>query len=210
MDARKNCKYKPLATNGNGTQSGDGDCSTPTPTEKVFPKPNDKKWCIIWRSINFIMVVFFLLAAFVNVNDPDWILWVPIYLVPAVFSISIVISPTLPDNEVWRMSCVLCLALNIAHAIYLSVLVLEVLSGRIENPIQHEEGRELAGTVIIIIWLSLCAFTSLGRSKPGQGAMNMLLLMTGVFGTLPLFLWGLCFVSDWHTRIGHCKDMFRS
>ena len=38
--------------------------------------------------------------------------------------------------------------------------------------------------------------------------MNALLLMTVTLTFIPLLTWALCFVSDWHTRLGHCKGMF--
>lgn len=38
--------------------------------------------------------------------------------------------------------------------------------------------------------------------------MNALLLITLTLTFIPLLTWSLCYVGDWHTRLGHCKGMF--
>lgn len=38
--------------------------------------------------------------------------------------------------------------------------------------------------------------------------MNALLLITVTLTFIPLLTWSLCYVGDWHTRLGHCKGMF--
>ncbi len=77
----------------------------------------------------------------------------------------------------------------------------------INNPLIHEEGRELGGLLIILLWLFACRFTSIGSSAPRAGYGKAPLLVTLVLGCLPLAVWGLCFVEGLG-HLGHCTDMF--
>ncbi|XP_074648051.1 transmembrane protein 220-like isoform X2 [Tubulanus polymorphus] len=189
--------YYPLSTSENDPHSG-----------STVPRVDDSKWKWIWRATNLLMSIFFVLAAYVQINDPDPYIWIPVYLIPALFTLSITITPKITDNKVWKVAIIIHIAISIAGAMYLLAVVIEMLSLNLSNPLQHEEGRELSGLVIVIIWLTLCRFSPLGSNEPGRGSMNALILLTGTLGTIPLIFWSLCFISDWHKRIGHCKDMF--
>ncbi|WAQ95519.1 TM220-like protein [Mya arenaria] len=166
----------------------------------------------VWQAVNLVMAMFFSLAALANLNDDDWYLWMPLYVVPALFAVSVVARPQLADNTLWNSGLVVHLTLCCAYALYQVVLLLEALSGNFQqNPLGHEAGREMGGLIIIIAWLVMCRFTSIARpsgSISNRSLMSALLLMSVTLAVLPLFLWSLCFVSDWHTRIAHCSGMF--
>lgn len=169
------------------------------------------KVTLVWRVVCLLMTLFFFMAAFFNINDSDWYLWVPIYALPGLMSLPLVFKPELLETKVWTYISVIHLTLCCAYCLYTVVLVFEAINGQLTNPLKHEEGREMAGLLIVIAWLAICRFTSMGR--PGvivssKSMMSALLVMTITLAVLPLFIWSLCLVSDWHTRLGHCKDMF--
>uniref|UniRef100_K1QXC1 Uncharacterized protein n=1 Tax=Magallana gigas TaxID=29159 RepID=K1QXC1_MAGGI len=99
----------------------------------------------VWRIINLLLGVFFMLAALVNLNDSDWYLW-------------------------------------------MVVLLFEAIKGELKNPLEQEEGRPVHAS--------------------NKQMMNALLLITVTLTFIPLLTWSLCYVGDWHTRLGHCKGMF--
>ncbi|KAK3575844.1 hypothetical protein CHS0354_008026 [Potamilus streckersoni] len=173
--------------------------------------PTPSKVTLVWRFVCLLMTLFFFMAALFNINDSDWYLWVPIYGVPWLVSLPLVIKPELLETKVWTYISVIHLTLCCAYCLYTVVLVFEAINGQLTNPLKHEEGREMAGLLIVIAWLTICRFTNIGR--PGdivsnKTMMSALLVMTITLAVLPLFIWSLCLVSDWHTRLGHCKDMF--
>lgn len=68
----------------------------------------------------------------------------------------------------------------------------------------------MGGLLIIIAWTSIARFTTVGRPvhASNKQMMNALLLITVTLTFIPLLTWSLCYVGDWHTRLGHCKGMF--
>lgn len=176
-------------------------------------KKTDTIAMLVWRGINLTMAVFFFLAAYVNLNDDDWYLWTPIYALPGLLCLPLVIKPELAENKFWSSTMVIHFTLCCAYALYQIVLLLEAVGSKVENPLQHEEGREMGGLLILITWLGVSRFTDIGRpskSVSSKGYMSALLLMMVTLTILPLFIWSLCFISDWHTKLGHCTGMFRS
>lgn len=166
----------------------------------------------VWRGINLTMTVFFFLAAYVNMNDDDWYLWTPLYVFPGVLSLLLVIKPELAETKFWSSAMVIHFTLCCAYALYQIVLLLEAVGNRVENPLQHEEGREMGGLLILITWLGISRFTDIGRpskSVSSKGYMSALLLMMVTLTILPLFVWSLCFISDWNKKLGHCSGMFK-
>ncbi|XP_033737938.1 transmembrane protein 220-like isoform X2 [Pecten maximus] len=166
---------------------------------------------LVWQLVNVIMTVFFGLAAFVNLNDDDWYIWVPGYAVPGILSLTAAVKPSIAKTAVWGSIAVVDFTLSCAYAVYAVVITLEALGHQVANPLQHEEGREMGGVFIIIFWLGIARFTNIGRpgtSINNKNMMNALLLMTITLTLLPLLTWSLCFVSDWHTKLAHCNNMF--
>lgn len=121
------------------------------------------RWEIVWKLTNLVMAVFFLLAAFVNHNDNDWYIWMPVYLLPAILTIPIAIDTTITENKYWKAVALVHLLMCCAFCIYQFVNLVEVYTDNFSNPLREEEGREVAGLLIIVIWLSVCRFMSLPR-----------------------------------------------
>ncbi|KAK7112472.1 transmembrane protein 220-like [Littorina saxatilis] len=168
-------------------------------------------WVSVWRGINLFMAVFFLLATIANVNDGDWYIWMPIYMIPALLGLVVAAKPQFIETRLWSSLSVIHFTLCLAYAIYQGAVLVETLAGQVKNPLQHEEGREMGGLFIILAWLGISRFTSLGRPNSpvsNRSMMSALLLMTVTLAVLPLLMWSLCFVSDWHTKLGHCNGMF--
>ncbi|XP_041363078.1 transmembrane protein 220-like isoform X2 [Gigantopelta aegis] len=151
-------------------------------------------------------------AALFNVNDEDWYLWVPIYGIPGFLATVLVFKPqAVSESGLWKKLSVMTLAFCLSYLLYQVVLLFQVIRGQIQNPLQHEEGREMAGLLIIITWLILFRFTNIGRqdvSPTNKNLMNVLLLLAGTLACVPIITWSLCFVADWHTKLGHCTGMF--
>uniref|UniRef100_UPI001939394C transmembrane protein 220-like n=1 Tax=Styela clava TaxID=7725 RepID=UPI001939394C len=57
---------------------------------------------VIFRILNFIAASFFILSAFVQYNDPDPELWIPVYLAPAIISELIGFKPSLSESKIHK------------------------------------------------------------------------------------------------------------
>ncbi|XP_038836531.1 transmembrane protein 220 isoform X2 [Salvelinus namaycush] len=53
---------------------------------------------IIWRACNVCMSLFFALASYVQINDPDAVLWVVAYAIPANLCLLIAIKPHVTER----------------------------------------------------------------------------------------------------------------
>lgn len=164
----------------------------------------------VWRIINLLLGVFFMLAALVNLNDPDWYLWMTVYGVSAALCLPLVLKPQWSVSKVWNTVVTIHFTMCLAYAVYQVVLLFEAIKGELKNPLEQEEGREMGGLLIIIAWTSIARFTTVGRPvhASNKQMMNALLLITVTLTFIPLLTWSLCYVGDWHTRLGHCKGMF--
>ncbi|XP_064616849.1 transmembrane protein 220-like [Liolophura sinensis] len=166
------------------------------------------KWLLIWRGVNAFMSLFFGLATAANVNDSDWYLWVPIYLVPTVLCLVLVINPIFSETNWWRYTALFHFILCLAYVVYLIVVVIEIIFGKKVNPLIHEEGREFFGLLIVMAWLAVCRFTPFGKSTQMKGTKHALLLVISIIALLPLVMWSFCVVEDWGQKFGHCHGMF--
>lgn len=171
---------------------------------------NDLQYPFIWRAVNLVMAVFLLLAAYVQINDPDPYIWIPVYLVPALLSLTIVIRPSASEYPIWRNVCVVHIALCVIGSIYLLSVVFELLSTGSASFLVYEEAREFLGIVIVIIWLSICRFSSFAGSPnvgKKKGWLSALLTMSCVVGVFPLVFWSMCFIGPLSAQLDHCQEM---
>ncbi|KAK2165684.1 hypothetical protein LSH36_46g00038 [Paralvinella palmiformis] len=164
----------------------------------------------LWQGINLVMMIFFLLSTYVQLNDPDPYIWVPIYIIPSFLCLSVVLKADSADNTLWHIVSTTHLVCCVLGMLYHLALVIEIMAGRLYNPLVHEEGRELAGLVIIIIWLMVCRFTSFGRKNrvTSTSSLVVLLVVSVLLSIIPLFVWSLCFISGFDTQLSHCNGMF--
>ncbi|KAJ8319111.1 hypothetical protein KUTeg_004202 [Tegillarca granosa] len=67
------------------------------------------------------------------------------------------------DSAPWSLTSLLFVVFCLVYAVYQVVILIRAISGKLENPLQHEEGREMGGLIIIITWTGISRFTNLGR-----------------------------------------------
>ncbi|NXD97972.1 TM220 protein, partial [Chaetorhynchus papuensis] len=154
----------------------------------------------LWRLCNLFMAAFFGLAAAVQVNDPDAVLWMVVYLVPAALTLLVSINPSVTDNDVWRSLCDLHSGVCIVGTIALACSLFAYAQG---NIFHEEEGRELSGLVIITVWMSLC------RSSAKSPLGRVHLVAAVVVALFPFVSWLYIYVNkdmreSWPT---HCKTV---
>nr|XP_057904599.1 transmembrane protein 220 isoform X1 [Doryrhamphus excisus] len=151
---------------------------------------------IIWRVCNVLMCLFFGLATYVQINDPDAALWMVGYGVPALLCALIglqhQVTETLPWRRVADLHAMMCCGAVGMMGWKLSK----------ENPadiFQQEEGREMSGLVLTVVWLLLCRHS-------GRSAVGKLRVSAGVLITIfPFVCWYHVHNksrSHWPT---HCK-----
>ncbi|XP_061567972.1 transmembrane protein 220 [Cololabis saira] len=154
---------------------------------------------VTWRVCNVFMSLFFALASYVQVNDPDAGLWMVGYGVPAGLSASIGWKPQLTESLPWRR--VADLHVMISSAL-VSMLGWKLYAAQVTLIFQQEEGREFSGLLLTIIWLLLCRHS-------GRAPVGMLRLSTAVAITVfPFVAWIYYYVNkelrtDWPS---HCKN----
>ncbi|NXP44999.1 TM220 protein, partial [Heliornis fulica] len=154
----------------------------------------------LWRLCNLLMAAFFGLAAAVQVNDPDAGLWIVIYLVPAALTLLVGINPSITDNSVWRSLCDLH---STGCTVWTIVLAYTFFAYAQGNILHQEEGRELIGLLIVIIWMSLCR----SSAKSPLGRVHLAAAL--VVALFPLVSWLYIYRNkemraSWPT---HCKTV---
>ncbi|KAJ7989463.1 hypothetical protein DPEC_G00304810 [Dallia pectoralis] len=152
----------------------------------------------IWRVCNVCMSVFFALASYVQINDPDAGLWMVCYAIPASLCFLIAIEPGVTETRVWRRISTLHMLISM---VVVSMLGRTLYKERITNIFQQEEGREFSGLLLTIVWLLLCHHS-------GRNAIGALRLFTAVAITIFPFLTWLYYYINKELRItwpSHCK-----
>ncbi|XP_044531113.1 LOW QUALITY PROTEIN: transmembrane protein 220 [Gracilinanus agilis] len=155
----------------------------------------------LWRSCNFVMATFFSLATYVQINDPDAELWMVIYMIPAILTLLVGLNPLTTGNFTWKSLAKLHLFLCTLGTINLGFYLFLHMD---RNILHEEEGRELFGLGIIIIWLSLCHIST--KNPIGRRVQ----LVVAITISLCLFItWVYIYVnkelrSTWPT---HCKTV---
>ncbi|KFV20537.1 Transmembrane protein 220, partial [Tauraco erythrolophus] len=123
-----------------------------------------------------------------------------VYLVPAALTLLVGINPSVTDYGVWRSLCDLHAAGCMVGTIALACSLFAYAQG---NILHEEEGRELSGLVIIIIWMSLC------RSSAKSPLGGVRLIVAIVVALFPFISWLYIYVNkemraSWPT---HCKTV---
>ncbi|XP_028311564.1 transmembrane protein 220 [Gouania willdenowi] len=140
-----------------------------------------KSWfSVIWRSCNLCMSVFFGLASYVQINDPDAGLWMFGYAVPALLCALVSIRPHLTETLAWRRVADLHVMLSTA---VVGMLGWALYRERVTRIFQQEEGREFSGLVLAVFWLLLCRGS-------GRAPVGGLRVCTAVFiSVFPFTAW---------------------
>lgn len=164
---------------------------------------------MVWRGSNLLMSVFFLLAASVQFNDPDPYVWVPLYGVAGCLTLAVVLSPKVAAHPTWKSICAVWVILCLSGLLYLTYLTILLLEGKVANPFQHEEGREMGGLLIVTAWLFICLclrtkFTESKEHDQSRRQLCILIVATTAVGLMPLLFWGLCLVPGVGDDMHHC------
>ncbi|XP_026210168.1 transmembrane protein 220 [Anabas testudineus] len=166
---------------------------------EVCKEKRDKTWlCVTWQVCNLFMSLFFALAAYVQINDPDAGIWMVGYGVPAVLVALIGLKPQVTETLPWRR--VADLHVMISSAV-IAMLGWALYKERVTQIFHQEEGREFSGLMLTAVWLLLCRHS-------GRGSVGMLRVSTAVAITVfPFVAWLYYHInkelrSNWPE---HCK-----
>ncbi|XP_034057873.1 transmembrane protein 220 [Gymnodraco acuticeps] len=166
---------------------------------EVCKEKNSESWLsVIWRICNLFMSVFFALATYVQINDPDAGLWMVGYGVPAVLCASIGLNPHVTETLPWRRIADLHVMISTA---VVSILGWRLCKERITDIFQEEEGREFSGLMLTLVWLLLCRHS--GRSPVGMFRVSTATAIT----VFPFVAWLYYYINtelraNWPS---HCK-----
>ncbi|KAF7657357.1 hypothetical protein LDENG_00028640 [Lucifuga dentata] len=144
------------------------------------------------------MCIFFALAAYVQINDPDAGLWMVGYGVPALLCAFIPLNPHVTECLPWRRLADLHVMISSA---VIAMLGWTLWMEGITDVFQQEEGREFSGLMLTIVWLLLCRHS-------GKAPVGMLRASTAVAITVfPFVAWLYYSIneelrSNWPS---HCK-----
>ncbi|KAM9780007.1 transmembrane protein 220 [Neosynchiropus ocellatus] len=144
------------------------------------------------------MSVFFALASYVQINDPDAGLWMVGYGVPAVLCAFIGFNQRVTESLVWRRVADLHVLISTT---VVSILGWKLYKLKTADVFQQEEGREFSGLLITVVWFLLCRHS--GRSPVGMLRASTAVAIT----TFPFVAWLYYYInqelrSSWPS---HCK-----
>ncbi|XP_077414503.1 transmembrane protein 220 [Vanacampus margaritifer] len=153
---------------------------------------------VVWRACNGMMSLFFGLATYVQINDPDATLWMFGYGVPALLCAFIGLKPHVTEMLPWRrvadLHIMLCTGM-------LLIIGWKLYGQNTTGVFQEEEAREFGGVVLTVLWLLLCRHS--GRSAVGKLRVSAAILVT----LFPFVCWFYFHVheelrANWPS---HCK-----
>ncbi|KAK7175464.1 hypothetical protein R3I93_002389 [Phoxinus phoxinus] len=135
---------------------------------------------LVWRVCNLFMSLFFSLATYVQINDPDAVLWMVGYAIPAGLCFSICCHQQITESLLWRRIADLHVLIASTFGV---ILGWKLCKEGITDIFQQEEGRECGGLLLVVFWLLLCRHS-------GRGAVGSLRICTAVGITVfPFITW---------------------
>ncbi|CAN9505980.1 unnamed protein product [Ophioblennius macclurei] len=145
-------------------------------------REKEKSSCLfsIWRICNFFMTLFFALASYVQINDPDAGFWMAAYAVPAALCVVTAWRPSVTETLLWRRVADLHMMLVSAVA---SILGWTLYREHVTHIFQQEEGREFSGLLVVLLWLLL-------SRRSGRAPVGVLRVCAAVaIATFPFASW---------------------
>ncbi|XP_051243726.1 transmembrane protein 220 isoform X2 [Dicentrarchus labrax] len=135
---------------------------------------------VSWRVCNLFMCLFFCLATYVQINDPDAGVWM------------------VRETLVWRRVADLHVMVSCA---VVSMLGWRLHAEGVTEIFQREEGREFSGLLLTTVWLLMCRHS--GRSPVGTLRVSTAVAIT----VFPFVAWLYYYInreltSNWPS---HCK-----
>ena len=145
---------------------------------------------IHWKISNVIMSVFFAFAAYVQHNDPDPGLWIAVYSIPCILSLVQLTVPSLSRYYAYYQFTRLLLILYLTFSISVLYQFVKVsYNSNQYNPLDIEEGRELLGLIIVIIWISISVYYMSSKLPFDVIVSERLKLIITGFSIAPALLW---------------------
>ena len=144
---------------------------------------------VFWRIVNGVMATFFTLAATVQHNDPDWFIWIPLYSVPAVISVTQCLCVPITAHYRYERCLKGCLVIYTMISLHLLAHYFSHGSGHL---LESEEGREFLGCLIIMAWILTCLVY-------GSGFKEITIkekILVAFFSCLPLLIWAAHYFLD--------------
>ncbi|XP_033827254.1 transmembrane protein 220 [Periophthalmus magnuspinnatus] len=165
---------------------------------EVGKKSKNAQLDIVWRICNACMSLFFGLATYVQINDPDAGLWMVGYGVPSLLCALIGWWPQVTESAPWRTVSDLHILLSSAAV---SILGWTLVKEQVTAIFQREEGREFCGLLLTVFWLLLCRRS--GRCPVGVLRVSA----AAAVAVFPFVSWVYYYVNkelraDWPS---HCK-----
>eukprot|EP00112_Aurelia_sp_Birch-Aquarium-sp1_P007680 Seg1839.1 transcript_id=Seg1839.1/GoldUCD/mRNA.D3Y31 product="Transmembrane protein 220" protein_id=Seg1839.1/GoldUCD/D3Y31 len=162
---------------------------------------------LAWRFINGLMGTFFLIAALLQINDPDSAVWIMLYLIPTIICFNVAICPTI--QEFWQFK-----ALSLFHtAVCLVGIVYTIYSGSGEivkhrgNIFGAEEAREAGGLAIAVAWLFITVLIDSQRVQIMR-PINWFKVIT--VALIPFITASIWFITvDFRNVAPHCRGIVK-
>ncbi|XP_023342064.1 transmembrane protein 220 [Eurytemora carolleeae] len=178
-------------------------------TSTTYPPTYSPCEFFLFRAINAIMVIFFLIAISLLKDDDNACLWVPTFLVPAFLSTIVAIKPQLSACTWWKGWIIIHTSLSIILALLWFIQLIRTYHSEKENtfiqqtdggsdfqfnPLDYEEGKETLGILIIIAWMKTTSYVSKSQFRNASllPAPKRLVATAIYMSVIPLFLTGLC------------------
>jgi ABC-type amino acid transport system permease subunit len=118
---------------------------------------------VVWALAHACMTLFFAYVAYLQLNDPDWYYWFPVY------ALSSVTCAVLGMHSVRRQSSSFdnVVARSIALFAAVSVVIHFAIEQQVTISLQTEVGREAVGLAIMGFWMGLSSVLT-----PSSSSMN--------------------------------------
>lgn len=120
----------------------------------------------IWQGANGLFLLMFAFSAFVQINDPDPLLWIAIYVAAAVVC---AVELRRRRTPWWAPPAVGVVALIWAGTIAPRVMGIVPFGSMFEEfemkDVRVEESREMYGLLIIAVWMLAIAYASARRRR---------------------------------------------
>ena len=115
-----------------------------------------------FKALNAMMVLLFVLAASVQLNDPDPLVWISLYLSAAAFSVAHALQK-LPSHLAAAFVLVACLwALTLVPTFWGQVSLSEVFGYVGMKTEEVEVAREFGGLMIVSVWMGVLGLRGRG------------------------------------------------
>jgi len=125
-----------------------------------LPKNYTRSSDLAWKLTNGLMALFFFTSAVLQVNDPDSVIWIILYLVPGCMCFAVIIFPNIQEFWHFKSLALLQLVISIAGILYTIYHGSKEIVKHKTNIFETEEGREAGGLAIVVAWLIILLRTN--------------------------------------------------